>query len=334
MSKQLTTPNISDVLVYVGGDLVGDALMKLPFVRALRSCYPKAHIAWCAGKHKSAFAKELAPLVNNLIDEVIEEAGFDKAFQFLWRRPLNGRHFDLVIDTQRGIASSCFVWRIRHQIFVSGAANFLFSDRKPAQNYQRPVAMVQQMLDLLAFASCEIPNPNAKLSLPQKDIDAAAIALPAGPIYIGIAPGAGGRQKCWPLDRFIALAKHQITKNRRPVFFLGPAEAAWAEPLIKTIPDAIFPTISPDGRPLSSVSYSIALGQRISAAVANDAGGGHILAAADAPLISLFGPTLAAKFAPKTSRLLVIDAQSFGGNEMTAIPFEAVISAIDDFLVS
>ena len=69
---------IHSILVYVEGDLIGDALMKLPFLRALRNAYPNAHISWCAGKHKSTFAKELAPLITGIIDGVMEKPGFDK----------------------------------------------------------------------------------------------------------------------------------------------------------------------------------------------------------------------------------------------------------------
>ena len=65
----------TSVLVYVNGDLVGDGVMKLPFVRALRHAFPNAHITWLAGIWKSAYAHQLAPLVQGLIDEVIEEAG-------------------------------------------------------------------------------------------------------------------------------------------------------------------------------------------------------------------------------------------------------------------
>ena len=38
------------ICVYVGLDLVGDGLMKLPFLRALRAAYPQARITWLAGK--------------------------------------------------------------------------------------------------------------------------------------------------------------------------------------------------------------------------------------------------------------------------------------------
>ena len=332
MNKPAANPDIKSVLVYVGGDLIGDALMKLPFVRALRASYPDTHIAWCAGKHKTAFGKELKILVTGLIDEVIEEAGFDNAKQFLWRRPIDGRHFDLVIDTQRGVAASYFVRRIRHRRFISGSAKFLLSDRKPDSGYQRPAAMVQQMMDLLTLAGGETNTAGAPLSLPQAEVTAAATALPDGPVYVGIAPGAGGRQKCWPLDRFIALAQHQIEKGRTPVFILGPGEAEWTPLLINAVPGALFPTVGENGRPQPSVSYSISVGRCLKAAVANDAGVGHILAAADTPLVSLFGPTPAAKFAPAASTLTVIEAQSFGSDDMTAIPLEAVIEAIEKFV--
>lgn len=332
MNNPSARPEIQSILVYVGGDLIGDALMKLPFVRALRSSFPDAQITWCAGKHKSAFAKELKTIVTGLIDEVIEEAGFDNARQFLWRRPIDGRPFDLVIDTQRGVAVSFIVRRIRHKIFVSGAAKFLLSDRKPEPGYQRPASMVQQMTDLLALAGGQTDTANVPLSLPESDIVKAAEILPDGPTYIGIAPGAGGRQKCWPLDRFIALALSQIEKGRVPVFVLGPGEAEWTPNLITAVPGALFPTVGSNGRPQPSVSYSIAIGRRLKAAIANDAGVGHILAAADTPLVSLFGPTPAAKFAPASSRLTVIEAQRFGGDEMTAIPVEAVIEATDRLL--
>jgi len=322
MDKPAANPEIKSVLVYVGGDLIGDALMKLPFVRALRASFPDAHIAWCAGKHKSAFAKELKTLVTGLIDEVIEEAGFDNAKQFLWRRPIDGRHFNLIIDTQRGVAASYVVRRIRHQLFISGAAKFLLSDRKPDSGYQRPAAMVQQMMDLLSLAGGKPDTAGVPLSLPEEEIAAAVEALPEGPVYVGIAPGAGGRQKCWPLDRFIALAQHQIEKERVPVFILGPGEAEWTPTLITSVPGALFPTVGENGRPQPSVSYSIAVGRRFSAAVANDAGVGHILAAADIPLVSLFGPTPAAKFAPAASTLKVIEAQRFGADDMTAIPLD------------
>jgi ADP-heptose:LPS heptosyltransferase len=336
-------PTPRSVLVYVGGDLVGDAVMKLPFVRALRAACPDASITWCAGKHKSAFADALQPLTVGLIDEVLEEAGFDRPLACLLRRPLGGRHFDWVIDTQRGVPVSFLIRRIRHDLFISGSADFLLSDRKPPRGYQRPSSMVAQMLDLLELATAVPPNlavppnPDAPLNLDDTTRAKAAAALPDGPVYIGLAPGAGGRNKCWPLENYIALARGQIAEGRVPVFILGPAEGEWAAELKAAVPEALFPTVTATADALSplpspSVGYSIALGARLAVAVANDAGSGHILAASDAPLVSLFGPTPAAKFAPAARRALVIEAQSFGSDEMSSIPLEAVSDAVDALL--
>ena len=67
---------------------------------------------------------------------------------------------------------------------------------------------------------------------------------------------------------------------------------------------------------------------RLAAAVANDSGTGHLIAAAGTKLVSLFGPTRAAKFAPAAPRLEIVAAQDFGGEAMEAIPLDAVDAAL------
>jgi ADP-heptose:LPS heptosyltransferase len=322
---------VGSVLVYVGGDLVGDGLMKLPFVRALRRAYPTARITWCAGKHHSAYAHALAPLVFGLIDEVIERAGFDRPLRFLLRRPIGGRAFDLVIDTQRGVPATLLLRRVPHRRFISGAAEFWLSDARPPAGYRRPASMVRQMLDLLELASGRPAAPDAPLVLDAAVHLAAEQALPAGPVYVGLAPGAGGRQKCWPLEHFVALARAQHAKGRVPVFVLGPDETDWASRLSADAPEALIPSSDPaSGRPGSrDPAFTIALAGRLAVAVANDSGVGHMIAAADVPMVSLFGPTRPEKFAPAAKRLTVIDARDYGSEQMSAIPLQAVADAVD-----
>ncbi|MHA1114190.1 MAG: glycosyltransferase family 9 protein, partial [Alphaproteobacteria bacterium] len=156
--------------------------------------------------------------------------------------------------------------------------------------------------------------------------------LPTGPVYVGLAPGAGGQNKCWPLDRFIDLARAQVAAGRVPVFLLGPGEGDWRDELAAAVPEALIPLQGPsvpaewERTPIMTV----ALGERLAAAVANDAGSGHILAAADVPLLSLFGPTDPTKFAPRVSRAHVLRAQEFGDTDaMAAIPATAAAKAID-----
>lgn len=314
------------ILVYVGLDLMGDGLMKLPFVRALRAAFPAARITWLAGHGKTVYAGALKPLVTGLIDDVIEDAGIGIGAAELLRRPLHGRRFELVIDTQRRVLTTLILRRIAHERFLSPAAGYLLSDIKPDGRDKKPPALIRQLLDLVELASGRPADPHRGPSLPADILAAAERLLPEGPAYIGLAPGAGGRHKCWPLENFTTLAHRQAEQRRVPVLILGPAEAEWLEPLRRALPDAKFPlqeTASPG--PL----LTVALAGRMSGAVANDSGGGHLLAAGGVPLVSLFGPTSPAKFAPLARRLKIIRAQEFGGDSMAAIPVDAVAAALD-----
>jgi ADP-heptose:LPS heptosyltransferase len=326
-------PPPKSVLVYVGGDLVGDALMKLPFVRALRGAWPDAHVTWLAGVNVTAFAHELAPLVDGLIDECIENAGFETVRGKILSRPLDGRRFDLIIDTQRGVPRTLLVRRIRHRVFVSGAADFLLSDRRPPKGWKRPRGMVAQMMALLALAYGGEPPEGPPVPVDAAAAGLAARLLPAGPTYVGFAPGAGGQHKRWPLDRYIALACLEAAAGRTPVFVLGPNEAGLAAEIGAAVPGAVVPEEEAGRGHVRTPAVSIALAGKLSAAVANDAGSGHILAAGGTPLVSLFGPTPPEKFAPAARRLEILRAQDFGGgSEMEAIPVDAVADALNRLL--
>lgn len=326
------------VLVYVGLDLVGDGLMKLPFVRALRHACPRAGIVWLAGKGRSTYGGVLAPLVAGLIDEVVEEAGVGLGWDELLRpplagTPLQGRRFDLVIDTQRRVKTTLLLRRIPHRLFVSGAAGYWLSDRRPPRGHARPAAMIRQMLDLLELAT---GRPAVPAATPLADAAATTLAgelLPAGPGHVGLVPGAGGRIKCWPLDRYLELGRRIANRGRVPVILLGPGEADWQDAVRTALPQALLPLQDPRaGNLAGSPLLTIAIAGRLAAGVANDSGGGHMLAAADVPLLSLFGPTPPAKFAPFVTRGTVLRAQDFGGTEMTAIPVDAVDAALESLL--
>ncbi|HEX3499158.1 MAG TPA: glycosyltransferase family 9 protein [Stellaceae bacterium] len=324
-----------EILVYSGLELLGDGVMKLPFVRALRYCFPSARITWLAGKGKTVYAGTLAPLVGDCLDEVIEEAGIGSRAGELLRRPLADRRFDLVIDTQRRVLTSLILRRIRAKCFVSGAADFLLSSRRPPRGTRKPPSMIGQLFALLGLAAGHPVAPVFDLALDASWRDRAAALLPRGPLYVGLAPGAGGAHKRWPRERFVALAQAQIAAGREAVFLLGPDESDWLGALRGAVPGALFPLqlAAPAGDPASPL-LTLAVAQRLAAAVANDSGTGHLIAAAGCPLVSLFGPTRAEKFAPAARRLEIVEAQDFGASDMDAIPLDAVAAALERVLAA
>lgn len=318
--------NAGSLLVYVGLDLVGDGLMKLPFLRALRANWPQARITWCAGKGSSAFSGPLAPLAAGLIDETIDDAGFGSRWSDVLRRPLPGRRFDLVIDTQHRVHTTLALRRVRHGRFVSAAAGFLFSDARPADR-ARPRALGAQLMQLVEAAGGDPRRATAPLALPAELRAAAAALLPAGPAYAGFAPGAGNPAKRWPVARHVEVAS-SLAGIATPVFVLGPDEGDLVE-ACRSVPGALLPLQDAAARGIpAGPALTIALAQRMAAAVASDSGGGHMLAAGECAMVSLFGPTDPAKFAPAARDLVVLRAQDFGAPGMQAIPSQAVRAAL------
>lgn len=322
------------ILVYSGAERVGDGIYKLPFIYHLRRSFPDAWITWVAGKGHTVYAKELAPLVAPLINEVINEAEIGRSWEEMrGPPPLDGRCFDLVIDTGRVVRTALIVRRISHHYFVSACCGYLLSDMRPKswrQAFTKPPSVVGCLRELGELIT-GTPMPDVTpLDLDQETLAEAARLLPDnGDQYVGFAPGSNDPAKCWPLDRYIHVAQWAIQQGKRPVFFLGPNETSWIEVIPKAVPSALLPL-----QHAKEVTpwLTIALGHHLKAAVTNDCGTAHMLAAADTPLVSLFGPTRPEKFAPATSRLTVLKTQNWGSREMSAIPIEAVISALSALL--
>ncbi len=329
--------NVRSILVYVGGDRVGDALMKLPFVKALREQWPDARLTWLCGYDKSAFGGVLSDVATGLIDEIIDDAKVPQQWSERfkpWPEPerlFDAGPYDLIIDTQRQARVTLNLKRLPHRRFVSGAVGFLFSDVKPPAGYCKPAMLSLQILNLGRLAmgkpvSADAPLPPPIIP-PDEQVAAATQWLPDGERWVGIVPGAGGAEKRWPFDRLTGLANALSAQGLRPVFVMGPEEAEIADALKAAAPDALLPTAA--NPPYSDLpSFVMALGARLSVAVAADCGIGHMLAAANTPMVSLFGPTTPGKFAPLTPRLEIIRAQTWGRETMDAIPQDAVEAAV------
>ncbi len=327
--------DIQSVLVHVGLERLGDGILKLPFVRGLRRAFPNARITWFAGKETTVYAHALANLVKNEIDEIIEFGGVGLTpKELLGQRPLADRKFDLVIDTQRNFWTALSAKRIRHRHFISPAAKFLLSSIRPPRHYKLPKSMQRQMLDLLEiYTGSSFTTPSTlDLNIPERHQEHARALLPDNRSYIGFAPGSGGRPKCWPLERFIEVAKHVEAKKGVPVFLIGPQEEEWASIITQQIPSAILPLQIGDGPAKHGYDplLSIALGRRLKSAVTNDSGIAHILAVAGTPLVALYGPTVYEKFPPMTKHIRVIRAEDYGSREMSSIPIEPVIDALNE----
>ena len=341
MRESAETLTVRSILVYVTSDVdnaLGENVLKLPLLLALKGAFPRARIAWVPGTSGAFYLEgELAPLVGGRIDEFITDlmVPTDPRAALFAKHPILDRHFDLIVDTQRYFGRTLFLRRIPHGRFISGTWRYLLSNTRPPRPLPRhPPRLIDKLAGLAAAASGHpigVPNP---IPLPEAWRARAGALLPAGPAYVGLSPGAGRKEtgKCWPIESFVAVARAQVERGRVPVFLLGPEERLWHEKLRGAVPEALFP----EERNRAAATGGIggpclvaALGERLAAAVANCSGTGHLLAAGGAPMVSLYGPTRPEKYAPFARALICLKAQDYGSGRTEAIPLAAVLAAVE-----
>lgn len=127
----------------------------------------------------------------------------------------------------------------------------------------------------------------------------------AGPILLH--PGAGAQTKCWPADRYQALAQRLSDAGRAVYVVLGEVELErWPAAQI-----AAFERICPVLRPTTYVEL---LDHLAAAAVfvGNDSGPGHLAGMLGIPTLSLFAATDPARWKPLGPRVQVLNGAADG----------------------
>ncbi len=118
---------------------------------------------------------------------------------------------------------------------------------------------------------------------------------------VAIHPGSGGAQKNWPVDRWIALAKHVLDRGRALLVIGGESDSDRLAKLRGSLPtdDIRFA----ERLPLPVLG---AILSRCGLFLGHDSGISHLAAAAGIPCILLFGPTDPAIWAPVAPAVRVI----------------------------
>ena len=324
------------ILVYSGGEAIGDALYKLNFIKTLRYNFPDSKITWLAGQGKTEYSHNLKPLVNNLIDEVIDnlKIGVNPFIEFIKPSPIK-KEYDVIIDTQTVVLPTLCLKKIKHKIFLSASAKWIFSDLKPNNLSTKNISLNDRLnIFIKLINNNEVKYGKKDIKIEDKYIKLSNTLLPKGKTYIGISPGAGDKAKIWPLNKFVKLAQGQVNKNRIPVFFLGPDEKNLLEIIKKDVPQAIFPewTDTAIKSGLKGPILVIALAKKVNVAIANDSGTGHMFAVAGTKLISLFSKHNSIKYAPNTKELIILDSKKWGGIDPNLIPLQEVEKSINKLL--
>jgi heptosyltransferase-2 len=283
---------------------IGDVVMSLPMITALRAQDAATRVTWLCGK-------TVAPLLACVdgIDELVEiddaavlagtQAQKAQAVMAGWSA-LSGRRFDLVLTAHADARYRMLAARVRARerrwLGESRRRPRLVPGRYHGDEYARLVTEVDDGT-ATRFAP---PALHAALDA------AVAERLDAlgGRRLIALAPG-GARNPArenplrrWPLEHYAALAR-RLAANGDAVLVTGSDGDAWVRP-------AFAGTGAVDLVGATTLPGLAALYARCAAVVAHDSGPMHVARLVDAPVVALFGPTMPSSVLPASARAIAL----------------------------
>ena len=238
--------------------------------------------------------------------------------------------FDYILDTQKSVIRTIALKRIKHKNFISGSANGFYSSKKIKSNKKRKYYL-NYIFDLLDLIVIKKNRNDFKIPISENLEGVISNILLKHKSYVGIAPGAGEKNKIWSLEKYIELCNYLQVNNKTIVFFIGPDELNLKEKLKNLYPDSIF--IEDHITGFQNIEIIMATTKFLQLAISNDSGVSHMLSTGYCPLIKLFGPKDSTKFTPVNPNLFSISSSDFNSKNINKIPVSRVIEEIEKVLI-
>jgi len=292
------------VLVYRIGQL-GDTIMALPAMRAVRKHFPDAHIELLCDRHERTnymlAADILAPM--QLFDGFIT---YDVAAQKGGRRSrfselaplLRKKRFDTIVylaPSQRTRSQVLRDWSFFKLVGIKHLLGFRNFPTLPLKDGDKPLPSVPSegdlLLDRLAFDGIAVPPPGERsvdLGLTEQDEERfknwlATQIADRGKRWIGVGPGCKQPVNEWPLENYESTLRDLITQfDIWPVIFGGSADATTGDRLINRLGRGYNAAGALDVRATSAAMRRCAL------FVGNDTGTMHVAATANIPCVGVY----------------------------------------------
>ncbi|MBW8042594.1 MAG: lipopolysaccharide heptosyltransferase I [Planctomycetes bacterium] len=310
--------DLENILIIKPSSL-GDIVLALPALTALRKNLPEAKITWL-------IRPEFAPLLKNhphitavsIFDrELLGKAWFHPhAFASLLSliRWLRRSKFDAVIDLQGLFRTASLAWLTgcKKRFGMANArelAHIFYTHKVQQENCIHLVdyylKIIQTATDSKTKAHFVFPRDPAADDSVDSLLNSHGIKPENYAVFI---PGSTHSDKCWPIRRFAALADKISSRFHLSVVAAGTESEKQAIEGMKNL--ANVPIADLAGR--TSISELIALLKAAKIVVTNDTGPGHIAAALRTPLVMIFGRSNPARVAPYSKPQSVVAVEPAG----------------------
>jgi ADP-heptose:LPS heptosyltransferase len=280
---------------------------------------------------------EFAPLLKNH-PHLTETILFDRKFlgkawfnpramaallSLIWR--LNRSKFDIVIDLQGLFRTAAFAWLsgCKRRFGMAGAGEFahIFYTHKVAQD-KDCIHLVDYYLKIVQAAGASKTDVQFLLPTDPVAVDSVNRLLKTKGIKPGsfavFVPTSAHEDKCWPVERFAALADKISSQFHLSILATG---AASEKSTVERLRNAASVSIT-NLAGVTSLSELVALLKAARLVVSNDTGPGHIAAALGVPVVLIFGPTNPARVHPynRPECAVAVEPEGRGFNADSADP--------------
>jgi heptosyltransferase II len=298
---------------------VGDAIMALPALQAVRAGFPEAVISILALPYVADIYRG-----QGVADELIE---YDRKREHAGIRggaklaaALKAKQFDQALLLQNAFDAAWIAWRARIPERIGydrDARGFLLTKaiRVPRAG-EIPAHEKFYYLELLKRAGWIDAIPEiAEISLKITDEQARqaeetlrSFGATAGAVRIAVGAGASyGSAKCWPPERFAASLNDLVKERDAEVLLFGTAGEVGVSSAIQA--GLKKPAIDLTGN--TRIVELPALLSRCTAFLGNDSGAMHVAAAVGLPVVAVFGPTDPLGTAPVTPRCTIVQEKPY-----------------------
>jgi heptosyltransferase-2 len=264
---------------------LGDAVMSLPALRAIREIFPHAHLAVIARPSVAGIYER-----ESYVDDVLLYTGS----RFDFARQVRAQRFDAAILLQNAFDAALVAWlagipeRIGYRrdgrgLMLTRAIPVPEPGEIPRHERFYYLELLRRAGLLERFPECgAIRLDRIDEARAAGTAQLAALQIDAPPI--GLSPGAAyGGAKRWPAERFVEAAR--LLQPAPVLVFGAPAEAELCETVAAEIPGAR----SLAGR--TSLQQFIELAAVCRVFLTNDSGAMHVASALGVPTVAVFGAT-------------------------------------------
>jgi heptosyltransferase II len=289
---------------------VGDAIMALPALRAVRTRFPEAEITILARPYVAAIYRNQQVCNNTMFVEKTRDIVGE----------LRAQKFDVALLLQNAFEAAWIAWRagIPERIgFARDGRTILLTKAVPLPKPgEIPVHEQYYYLELIRRAGWldSLPGESfIRLNIPAENRERAAeflLSAGAKPGSMRIAIGAGasyGSAKCWPPGRFAELVNRLQAQAQADVILFGTSTEAAVSSAIAA--GMNHPPIDLTGK--TAIDELPALLSQCHLFIGNDSGAMHVAAAVGLPVVAVFGPTDPFGTAPVTPRCSIVQEKPY-----------------------